>query len=193
MVTQDLFQIFFIPHFQFIVRSCLFYLKSCSILSVYFCLMFNTSVQSLLLNSWQWIWFLPPTIARIWADSNQVIFKNCHHGGLLPCLFFFFFLIHYFCNLHHSSQQRRIVNPLSTGRDRTHNLTTSWFQVGFVNYCATTGTPFLFLNARNHFTFLVHISATFSFLDVCVFVYTGMIICTIFNKRRCSLSAAFLF
>jgi len=26
------------------------------------------------------------------------------------------------CNLHHSSQQCRIVNPLSKGRDRTHNL-----------------------------------------------------------------------
>ena len=26
------------------------------------------------------------------------------------------------CNLHHSSRQRRIVNPLSTGRDRTRNL-----------------------------------------------------------------------
>ena len=25
-------------------------------------------------------------------------------------------------NLHHSSQQRRIVNPLSKGRDRTRNL-----------------------------------------------------------------------
>ena len=26
------------------------------------------------------------------------------------------------CNLHHSSRQRRIVNPLSKGRDRTRNL-----------------------------------------------------------------------
>ena len=26
------------------------------------------------------------------------------------------------CNLHHSSRQRRIVNPLSKGRDRTCNL-----------------------------------------------------------------------
>ena len=26
------------------------------------------------------------------------------------------------CNLHHSSGQRRIVNPLSKGRDRTRNL-----------------------------------------------------------------------
>ena len=26
------------------------------------------------------------------------------------------------CNLHHSSRQRRIVNPLSKGRDRTLNL-----------------------------------------------------------------------
>ena len=26
------------------------------------------------------------------------------------------------CNLHHSSWQRRIVNPLSKGRDRTRNL-----------------------------------------------------------------------
>ena len=27
------------------------------------------------------------------------------------------------CDLHHSSQQRRILNPLSKARDRTHNLT----------------------------------------------------------------------
>ena len=26
------------------------------------------------------------------------------------------------CNLHHSSRQRRILNPLSKGRDRTRNL-----------------------------------------------------------------------
>ena len=26
------------------------------------------------------------------------------------------------CDLHHSSQQRRMVNPLSKGRDRTRNL-----------------------------------------------------------------------
>ena len=26
------------------------------------------------------------------------------------------------CDLHHSSQQRRILNPLSKGRDRTSNL-----------------------------------------------------------------------
>ena len=26
------------------------------------------------------------------------------------------------CDLHHSSQQRRILNPLSKARDRTHNL-----------------------------------------------------------------------
>ena len=26
------------------------------------------------------------------------------------------------CNLHHSSRQRRIINPLSKGRDRTRNL-----------------------------------------------------------------------
>ena len=26
------------------------------------------------------------------------------------------------CNLHHSSRQRRILNPLSKARDRTHNL-----------------------------------------------------------------------
>ena len=33
------------------------------------------------------------------------------------------------CNLHHSSQQRRIVNPLSKGRDRTRNLMVpSWIR-----------------------------------------------------------------
>ena len=42
------------------------------------------------------------------------------------------------CDPHHSSRQRRIVNPLSKGRDRTRN---SWFLVGFVNHCTTTGTP----------------------------------------------------
>ena len=33
------------------------------------------------------------------------------------------------CNLHHSSRQRRIVNPPSKGRDRTHNLTRLGSQV----------------------------------------------------------------
>ena len=42
------------------------------------------------------------------------------------------------CNLHHSSQQRRIVNPLSKGRDRTWNL---MVPSQIVNHCATTGTP----------------------------------------------------
>ena len=46
------------------------------------------------------------------------------------------------CNLHHSSRQRRIINPLSKGKDPTEPAT-SWFLVGFVNHCATTGTPFL--------------------------------------------------
>ena len=42
------------------------------------------------------------------------------------------------CNLHHSSRQRQILNPLGEARNRT---CTSWFLVGFVNLCATTGTP----------------------------------------------------
>ena len=43
------------------------------------------------------------------------------------------------CELHHSSQQqRRILNPPSEARDRTHNLTVP-SQISFC--CATTGTP----------------------------------------------------
>ena len=42
------------------------------------------------------------------------------------------------CNPHHSSRQHGILNPLSKARDRT---CTSWFLVGFVNQCTTTGTP----------------------------------------------------
>ena len=42
------------------------------------------------------------------------------------------------CNLHHSSRQRRILNPQA--RPGTEPAT-SWFLVGFVNHCATTGTP----------------------------------------------------
>ena len=42
------------------------------------------------------------------------------------------------CNLHHSSRQRRILNPLSKGRIEP---ATSWFLVGFVYRCTTTGTP----------------------------------------------------
>ena len=33
------------------------------------------------------------------------------------------------CNLHHSLRQRRIINPLSKGRDQTGNLTvSSWIR-----------------------------------------------------------------
>ena len=42
------------------------------------------------------------------------------------------------CDLYHSSRQRRILNPLSEVRIEP---ATSWFLVGFVNHCATTGTP----------------------------------------------------
>ena len=42
------------------------------------------------------------------------------------------------CNLHHSSWQRRILNPLSEARDRTHNLMVpSRIPFG----CTTMGTP----------------------------------------------------
>ena len=44
------------------------------------------------------------------------------------------------CNLHHSSRQRRILNPLT--RPGTQPAT-SWFLVGFINHCATKGTPAL--------------------------------------------------
>ena len=44
------------------------------------------------------------------------------------------------CDLHHSLWQRRILNPLSAARDRTHNLMVpSW-----IRFCCTTkGTPAL--------------------------------------------------
>ena len=42
------------------------------------------------------------------------------------------------CNLHHSSRQRRIFNPLNKAGTEP---ATSWFLVGFVSHCATTGTP----------------------------------------------------
>ena len=43
------------------------------------------------------------------------------------------------CDLHHSSPQRRILNPLSETRDRTHNpVVTGW--ICFC--CTTTGTPY---------------------------------------------------
>ena len=41
------------------------------------------------------------------------------------------------CNLHHSSQQRRIHNPLSKARDRTH-IFMDTSQIHF--HCTTTGT-----------------------------------------------------
>ena len=58
------------------------------------------------------------------------------------------------CNLYHGSWQRRILNPLSKGRDRT---ATSWFLVGFVNHCATTGTP----NILNFLFFIIFRSNTY--------------------------------
>ena len=42
------------------------------------------------------------------------------------------------CHLHHSSPQRRIRNPLSEARDRTHNLMFP-HQIRF--RCSTSGTP----------------------------------------------------
>ena len=42
------------------------------------------------------------------------------------------------CDLHHSSQHHQILNPLSKGRDQTHNLMVT-SQIRF--RCATTGTP----------------------------------------------------
>ena len=42
------------------------------------------------------------------------------------------------CDLHHSSRHRRIVNPLSKGRDRTRVLMDT-SQIHF--HCATMGTP----------------------------------------------------
>src|SRR5512134_854213 len=54
------------------------------------------------------------------------------------------------CNLHHSSRQRRIVNPLSKGRDRTRNL--------IVNHCGTTGTPdYTFLMPSDVEIFFTHL------------------------------------
>ena len=45
------------------------------------------------------------------------------------------------CDLHHSSWQRRLLNPLSEARDRTHNLLVpSWIRV----HCATMELLMLF-------------------------------------------------
>ena len=45
------------------------------------------------------------------------------------------------CNLHHSSRQRRIPDPLSKARDRTHIL----MDVSWIHFCyAMMGTPHLF-------------------------------------------------
>ena len=46
------------------------------------------------------------------------------------------------CNLHHSSRQRQILNPLSKGRDQTHNLMDT-SQVRY--HWARTGIPNTFL------------------------------------------------
>ena len=48
------------------------------------------------------------------------------------------------CDLHHSSQQRRILNPLSKARDRTHVFTDT-SRIHFC--CITVGTPKI-LNKR---------------------------------------------
>ena len=42
------------------------------------------------------------------------------------------------CNLHHSSRQRRILTHWARPGIKP---ATSWFLVGFVNHCATAGTP----------------------------------------------------
>jgi len=49
------------------------------------------------------------------------------------------------CDLYHSSWQRRILNPLSKARDRTHNLMVP-SQICFG--CATMGTPHSVFDTR---------------------------------------------
>ena len=49
-------------------------------------------------------------------------------------------------DLHHSSWQHQILNPLSEGRDWTHDLMVTsqiWF------HCATRGTPYIFFKHQN--------------------------------------------
>ena len=60
-------------------------------------------------------------------------------------------------NLHHSSRQHRIVNPQSKGRDRP-----SLFLVGFVNHCATTGTPVLLFLSHFHLYVTIRVNLLIS-------------------------------